>query len=101
MATPETAGPRCRPIPDVPRVRVAVVGSAQGRAATAALSENYEWRLCKHLLPFFCDYAIADIDVALVERYREHKVIERERVAEAIAAGEPAAGQPRTACAFR
>ena len=51
--------------------------------------ENYEWRLRKHLLPFFCDYAISEIDVALVERYREHKVIERERVAEAIAAGEP------------
>ena len=51
--------------------------------------ENYEWRLRKHLLPFFCDYAISEIDVALVERYREHKVIERERVAQAIAAGEP------------
>ncbi len=51
--------------------------------------ENYEWRLRKHLLPFFCDYAISEIDVALVEGYREHKVIERERVSEAIAAGEP------------
>jgi integrase len=51
--------------------------------------ENYEWRLRKHLLPFFCDYAISEIDVSLVERYREHKVIERERVAEAIAVGEP------------
>jgi len=51
--------------------------------------ENYEWRLRKHLLPFFCDYAISEMDVALVERYREHKVIERERVADAIAAGAP------------
>jgi integrase len=51
--------------------------------------ENYEWRLTKHLLPFFADYAMSEIDVALVERYREQKVIERERVAEAIAAGEP------------
>ena len=42
--------------------------------------ENYEWRLRKHLLPFFADYAITEIDVALVERYRERKVIERERV---------------------
>ena len=46
----------------------------------ARTRENYEWRLCKHLLPFFCDYAISEIDVALVEAYREHKVIERERV---------------------
>ena len=51
--------------------------------------ENYEWRLRKHLLPFFADYAISEIDVALVEHYREHKVIERERVAQAIAVGEP------------
>jgi Phage integrase, N-terminal SAM-like domain len=49
--------------------------------------ENYEWRLRKHLLPFFADYAITEIDVALIERYRERKVIERERVAQAIAAG--------------
>ena len=51
--------------------------------------ENYEWRLTKHLLPFFADYEISEIDVALVERYREQKVIERERVAQAIAAGQP------------
>ncbi|MGH2881252.1 MAG: hypothetical protein ACRDPA_00880 [Solirubrobacteraceae bacterium] len=58
-------------------------------AASVSHGSNYEWRLRKHLLPFFCDYAISEIDVALVEGYREQKVIERERVAEAIAAGEP------------
>ena len=51
--------------------------------------ENYEWRLRKHLLPFFADYAVSEIDVALVEHYREQKVIERERVAQAIANGDP------------
>ena len=51
--------------------------------------ENYEWGLRKHLLPFFADYLISEIDVALVERYREEKVIERERVRSAIAVGEP------------
>src|SRR6201986_2580724 len=30
--------------------------------------ENYEWRLGKHLLPFFCGYAISEIDVARVAR---------------------------------
>jgi integrase len=51
--------------------------------------ENYEWRLRKHLLPFFADYPVAEIDVALVERYREEKVIERERIAAAAVAGQP------------
>ena len=41
--------------------------------------ENYEWRLRKHLLPFFADYPVGEIDIALVERYREEKIIERER----------------------
>jgi len=31
--------------------------------------EDYEWQLKKHLLPFFARYAVADIDVALVERW--------------------------------
>ncbi|MFZ1994526.1 MAG: tyrosine-type recombinase/integrase [Solirubrobacteraceae bacterium] len=51
--------------------------------------ENYEWRLRKHLLPFFADYAVAEIDIALVERYREEKIIEREGIVRAAAAGQP------------
>jgi integrase len=51
--------------------------------------EDYEWQLKKHLLPFIAGYAVADIDVALVERYREEKLIERERVKAAAAAGHP------------
>jgi len=51
--------------------------------------ENYEWRLRKHLLPFFADYPVGEIDIALVERYREEKIIERERIMRAAAAGEP------------
>jgi integrase len=51
--------------------------------------ENYEWRLRKHLLPFFADYPLAEIDIALVERYREEKVIERDRIVRAAATGEP------------
>lgn len=31
---------------------------------------DYEWRLRKHLLPFFADYAVSEIDVTLVDRYR-------------------------------
>jgi integrase len=51
--------------------------------------ENYEWRLKKHLLPFFADYLVSEIDVALVERYREEKILEREGVRRAAEAGEP------------
>lgn len=49
---------------------------------------DYEWRLRKHLLPFFAD-TIADIDVDAVDRYREAKVAERERVRKAAASGKP------------
>lgn len=50
---------------------------------------DYEWRLKKHLLPFFADYAVSDIDVALVDRYREEKVIEREQIKAAAVVGQP------------
>jgi integrase len=50
---------------------------------------DYEWRLRKHLLPFFADLTIAEIDVDAVDRYREEKVIEREKVRAAAAAGTP------------
>ena len=50
---------------------------------------DYEWQLRKYLLPFFADYLVSEIDVALVERYREEKLIERERIRAAAAAGTP------------
>ena len=51
--------------------------------------QDYEWQLRKHLPPFFAKFAVADIDIALVERYREEKLIEREQVKAAAAAGHP------------
>ena len=50
---------------------------------------DYEWRLRKYLLPFFADMPISEIDVDAVDRYREAKVIERERVRLAEASGSP------------
>lgn len=50
---------------------------------------DYEWRLRKHLLPFFADYVVSEIDTVLVDCYREDKVIERERIKAAAAAGSP------------
>jgi Phage integrase, N-terminal SAM-like domain len=61
---------------------------------------DYEWRLRKHLLPFFADMAISDIDVDTIDRYREAKVVQRERVREAAESGNPLTrkdGQKRVA----
>src|SRR5947209_20204610 len=51
--------------------------------------QDYEWQVRKHLLPFFAEYPVTDIDRSLVERYREEKLIEREHVKAAAAAGHP------------
>ena len=50
---------------------------------------DYEWRLRKHLLPFFADFKVSAITIALVDEYRSDKVIERERIRAAAAAGRP------------
>ena len=50
---------------------------------------DYEWRLCKHLLPFFADFQMSAFTIALVDEYRNQKVIERERIRVAAAAGQP------------
>jgi hypothetical protein len=50
---------------------------------------DYEWRLRKHLLPFFADFRVPEITVALVDEYRNEKVAERERIRGVAAAGEP------------
>ena len=46
---------------------------------------DYEWRLRKHLLPFFADFKVSAIAIALVDAYRSEKVIERERIKAAAA----------------
>ena len=50
---------------------------------------DYEWRLRKHLLPFFHQFRVSAITIALVDEYRSEKVIERERIRAAAAAGQP------------
>ncbi len=50
---------------------------------------DYEWRLRKHLLPYFAEMLISEIDVDAVDRYREEKVMEREQVRRATAVGSP------------
>jgi integrase len=87
-----------RPAPAARRETVAELtflefASRWWAAKKAELSSNtrldYEWRLKKHLLPFFADLEISDIDVDVVDRYREAKIAERERVRRAAASGKP------------
>ena len=49
---------------------------------------DYEWRLRKHLLPFF-QYRVSAVTIALVDEYRSEQVIERKRILAAAAAGRP------------
>ncbi|MFL5856999.1 MAG: tyrosine-type recombinase/integrase [Solirubrobacteraceae bacterium] len=49
--------------------------------------DDYRWRLSRHLLPFFRAYRPSQIDIDLIDRYREHKLIERDEITRARAAG--------------
>jgi integrase len=48
------------------------------RSGPATLSPNtlldYEWQLTHHLIPFLGRHRLTDITVAMVDRYREHRV---------------------------
>ncbi len=54
---------------------------------------DYEWRLKRHLLPFFAELAVAELNIDVVDRYREKKVIEREAIRRAAASGNPLLGR--------
>src|SRR4051794_17042904 len=47
------------------------------------------WQLSSHLLPYFGRYGVNEIDEALVERFKEHKLDERACVVAAQSAGAP------------
>jgi hypothetical protein len=48
---------------------------------------DYRLPLSGHLLPFFWDHRPPEIDIDLVDRYREHKLIERDEIVRAKSAG--------------
>src|SRR3954467_5613827 len=50
--------------------------------------KDYERRLVCHLLPFFAGMKMSDIDIPAVDRYRQHKVVEREQLKALQASGE-------------
>jgi integrase len=62
--------------------------AAKKRELAPNSRKDLEWRLTKHLIPFFGPYALREIDKKLVKRFREFKLAERDALAERIAAGE-------------
>jgi integrase len=57
-------------------------------------AEVYKWHLSDHLLPFFQHHRLSDITVAEVDRYRQHKVRERDLLRARREAGETTAHRP-------
>ena len=51
-------------------------------------ADTYLWHLRDHLLPYFKDHLLSQITIAEVDRFRQFKLVERERVAAARARGE-------------
>lgn len=51
-------------------------------------AETYLWHLRDHLLPYFKDHLLSQITIAEVDRFRQFKLVERERVRAAHAGGE-------------
>ncbi|MGO9973203.1 MAG: hypothetical protein ACLP01_10400 [Solirubrobacteraceae bacterium] len=62
-------------------------GFARKPELRPATQADYEWRLRKHLLPFFADFKISAITIPLVDEYRSEKVIGRELIHTPAAAG--------------
>jgi integrase len=59
---------------------------------TPAGHEHEEWALRYHLLPYFANWRLSEIDIPAVDDYRRYKIKQGEQRATAIAAGKPARG---------
>lgn len=62
--------------------------AAKSREVQKRMVDDLRWRLTKHLIPFFGDYQLAEIDKQLVKKFREFKLAERDALAQRISAGE-------------
>jgi integrase len=81
-STPERAE-----VPLFGRFAIGLAASREGQVA-AKTTEHENWAL-GHLLSFFANWAIDEIDVEAVDDYRAHKVRESAARARAIERGEP------------
>jgi integrase len=57
-------------------------------------AEAYRWHLTHHLLPFFRQHRLSEITIEEVDRYRQHKVRERDLLRARRAAGEDIGCRP-------
>ncbi len=62
--------------------------AAKRREVEKHTVDDLEWRLTKHLIPFFGGYQLGAIDKRLVKKFREFKLAERDALAERISGGE-------------
>jgi len=62
--------------------------AAKSREVEKNTVADLRWRLTKHLIPFFGDYRLGEIDKQLVKRFREFKLAERDALAKRISAEE-------------
>ncbi len=61
--------------------------AAKCREVEKRTVDDLRWRLTKHLIPFFGDYRLGEINKQLVKKFREFKLAERDALAERISAG--------------
>jgi integrase len=62
--------------------------AAKRGEVASATAEVYLWHLRDHLLPYFQHHRLSDITIAAVEKFRQFKVNERDRMAAARERGE-------------
>jgi integrase len=55
--------------------------------------EFYEWALTQHLLPYFANWPLSEIDVEAVDAYRRFKVSQADQRRAAIKRGQPLVGE--------
>src|SRR3954447_7737817 len=57
------------------------------RPIDANTENDYRWRLARHLLPYFGEYRLDEIDAKLCVAFKAHKLREAADLGAAIAAG--------------
>jgi integrase len=64
------------------------IAGRRGEISDSGL-EYYAWALSHHLLPYFADWKLSEIDVESVDAYRRFKVLQSEERRAALAKGRP------------
>ena len=68
-------------------LRLKADGVLGGKPIDKNTEADYRWRLCRHILPFFAQYRLDEIDRELCLAFKAHKLQESAEIRAAIAAG--------------